>query len=79
MIATFASAHMVAMKITGYMQLKPEHIDYDEQTRTVRLTKAARGWQHTVYPTAEMAAVAPGSKTARSMLWRQSCRTTAVA
>jgi hypothetical protein len=44
------------MKITGYMQLKPEHIAYDEQTRTVRLTKEARGWQHTVFPTADEAA-----------------------
>lgn len=46
------------MKITGYMQLKPEHIAYDEQTRTVRLAKAARGWNFDIYPTEELAAAA---------------------
>lgn len=47
---------MSRMKITGYMQLTTDHIDYDQQTRTVRLTKAARDWSKTVYPTAELAA-----------------------
>ena len=50
---------MMPMKITGYMHLTPEHIDYDQQTRTVRLAKDARSWQRTVYPTAEMAAKDP--------------------
>jgi hypothetical protein len=31
------------MKITGYIQLKPEHIVYDQATRTVRLAKDTRG------------------------------------
>lgn len=47
------------MKITGYMRLKPEHIDYDQEKRTVRLAKDARGWGHLVYPTAELAAARP--------------------
>lgn len=56
------SVHMGSMKIAGYMQLKPEHIAYDEQSRTVGLTKDARGWQRTVFPTAAAAAEAPAEQ-----------------
>ena len=31
------------MKSTGYMQMKPELIVYDQATRIVRLAKDARG------------------------------------
>lgn len=43
------------MKITGYMRLKSEHIAYDQEKRTVRLSKEAHGWGHLVYPTLELA------------------------
>lgn len=57
------SAHIRPMKIAGYLNLRPEDIEYDADTCTVRLADSARRWGHTVYPIHADAAAGQGSGT----------------
>ncbi|HEX9085894.1 MAG TPA: hypothetical protein VF867_00020 [Arthrobacter sp.] len=50
------AVHMMAMKITAYMNLSPEHVFFDERKGALSLTRKAFAASVPVYPTAEMAA-----------------------
>lgn len=53
---------MVAMKITAYMNLHPQHIHLDLTAGTVSLDGSARSWDMDVYPSVEAAAAARHSE-----------------
>lgn len=56
------AAHMVAMKITAYMNLNPQHIHLDLTTGAVSMDGSARRWDMDVYPSVEAAAAARHSE-----------------